>query len=177
MQQGTQGQDSRLQLDKRVHDGEVLQLSFGKPGEYSGQVEGADASGQVAGTSSSAPRVRPFDGLNAVSASNGQGQGGAKDTSGVFQGPVKKKSKVSWRMQLTMHIIFVTVYYCQLPCLLYCCLACISSHVCVPALGMVCLCTVVSCKHVKALPCTCICDHPPSAALEKSFGTLAGMAY
>lgn len=95
-QQGEQQPESRLQLDKRGQDGEVLQLSFGKPGDSSEQEKGSVATGdEAAGTSSGGARIRPFDSLNGASSSAGEGRGTAADTGGVFQGPAKKKSKVS----------------------------------------------------------------------------------
>lgn len=89
--------ESRLQLDKRAQDGEVLQLTFGKPEEGSEPGNGAVATGDAsAGPSSGTPRTRPFEDLGGGSNTAGEGGGTAADTNGGFQGPVKKKSKV-WR--------------------------------------------------------------------------------
>ena len=109
MEQSGEQSESRLQLDKRGEDGEMVQLRFGAPAENREQQQGAVATGdQGAGPSLEGARIRPFDGLNAASSSGGDGRGAAANAGGMFQAPAKKKSKV---LDMQLHAFAIVLAF------------------------------------------------------------------
>jgi hypothetical protein len=102
-QQDDNERQPRLQLERRAQDGEILQLSIGRPGESSEDGRGALAT-EEHGTepSSGRARSRPFEDLTAAASAGGHEKGAASGTGSVFHSTAKKRSNVRCCMQLQM---------------------------------------------------------------------------
>jgi hypothetical protein len=76
-------------------DGEILQLSIGRPGESSEDGRGALATGEHS-TEPSAGRARsrPFEDLTAAASAGGHEKGAASGTGNVLPSTAKKRSNV-----------------------------------------------------------------------------------